>query len=171
MKQHRNPSMPHGVGRTCRALRVARVLSMAVAVGLVACNGTPFQVVEDVEFAASLGIDLAQMERLPSGVYIADEAVGTGRPVTSTSDVRVTYEGFLTDGTKFGEGPLRFVLGTRSVIAGFELGLIGAFEFGTRWMVVPPALAYGDAEQKTIPPGSVLVFRVTVDEVYDDTPE
>jgi FKBP-type peptidyl-prolyl cis-trans isomerase len=171
MKQRLNPADPSRAARADRPRRIAAGLTLAVSLGLAACNGTPFQVIEDVEFASSLEIDLAQMERLPSGVYIEDEVVGAGAPVTSVSDVRVTYEGFLVNGTKFGEGPLRFVLGTRSVIAGFELGLIGALELGTRKMVVPPALAYGDAQQKTIPAGSVLVFRVTVDEVYDDSTE
>ena len=146
----------------------AAVLALAGTVGLAACNSTPFQVIEEVTFDPSLEIDLAQMERLPSGVYIEDVIVGTGLRVNAGSDVRVTYEGFLASGTKFGEGPLRFVLGTRSVIAGFELGLIGALELGTRKIVIPPELGYGDAEQGTIPAGSVLVFRVTVDQVYDD---
>lgn len=165
MKQRLNPA-DRSVAVRILPRRVAAVL--AVAVGLAACNDSPFQVIEDLEFDPSLEIDLAQMERLPSGVYIEDVVVGTGLPVTSASDVRVTYEGFLASGTKFGEGPLRFALGTRSVIAGFELGLIGALEFGTRKMVIPPELGYGDADQGAIPAGSVLVFLVTVDEVYDD---
>lgn len=171
MKQRPTQGIRSRLSRPVRSRRLAAAVALAGTVGLAACNSTPFQVIEELEFDPSLGIDLSQMERLPSGVYIEDVVVGTGLRVNPDSDVRVTYEGFLANGTKFGEGPLRFALGTRSVIAGFELGLIGALEFGTRKMVIPPALGYGDADQGTIPAGSVLVFVVTVDEVYDDSTE
>lgn len=169
MKQRLNQAIRSLNVRPYRSRRFAVVLTLAGTVGLGACNSTPFQVIEELEFDPSLEIDLTQMERLPSGVYIEDVVDGTGLRVNADSEVRVTYEGFLASGTKFGEGPLRFALGTRSVIAGFELGLIGTLEFGTRKMVIPPSLGYGDAEQGAIPAGSVLVFVVTVDEVYDDS--
>ena len=84
------------------------------------------------------------------------------------------YTGTLSDGTVFDSSfsrgePTEFKLS--SVIQGWQEGLQLMKVGGKARLVIPPALAYGDAQQKTIPAGSVLVFRVTVDEVYDDSTE
>ena len=63
----------------------------------------PLSEAEDVTFAPALGVDLSQMTRLESGVYIQDLDV----PDPDAEEVRplfflwVTYDGWLSDGTQF----------------------------------------------------------------------
>jgi hypothetical protein len=155
---------------TSHKRRTAPVLAaLAVAVAS-ACNGTPFQVIEELEFAPSLGIDLDSMELLPSGVYIKDDSIGPGLTVFPDSDVRVGYVGFLSDGSSFGDGEFSFALGTGSVIPGFELGIVGMNQGGTRRLIIPPDLGYGEEDQGGIPAGSVLIFDVEVLEVFGEEP-
>lgn len=143
---------------------VAVALVLAAAVSLTGCDD-PFQVIEEVTFDPSLGVDLTQMDRLDSGVYIQDLVEGTGNEITPTSFASLTYEGYLTDGTKFGEGPYGLQLGDQLAIVGFELGVIGMKEGGQRLLVIPPDLGYGNQEQRVIPAGSVLIFKVTAEDV------
>ena len=124
-----------------------------------ACDD-PFQVIEEVTFAESLGIVLSDFTRLESGVYIKDDAVGTGEVTTEGQTAVVEYVGYLSNGTSFGSGNFPFVIGSGSTIAGFELGIFGMRAGGERWIIIPPELGYGDAEQASIPAGSVLVFNV-----------
>ena len=140
--------------------------TVAVASALVACgDDNPFQVIEDTEFAASLGVDLDQMQMLSSGVYIQDIAVGAGDEALLDSLVYVTYAGYLTDGTLFDSGQFPFTVGQNEVIDGFEAGAVGMMEDGRRLIVIPPAQAYGDVARSGIPAGSILVFDIMVDSI------
>jgi hypothetical protein len=146
-----------------------RVSTVLLALGLVAvgaCSDNPFQVIENIEFDPSLGVDLDAMERLPSGVYIQDVVIGTGNTATASSAVQVTYTGYISDGSQFGEGQFNFALGTSQVIAGFEIGVVGMNEKGERKMVIPPELGYADEAQTGIPAGSVLIFDVVLDSIF-----
>tara|TARA_B110000196_G_scaffold130385_1_gene112921 strand:+ start:67 stop:594 length:528 start_codon:yes stop_codon:yes gene_type:complete len=148
--------------------RAGGLLSIAFVAALGACDNSSTQVVEELEFAASLNVDLAQMEMLPSGVYIKDLEIGDGLKVLSNSELIVTYFGYLADGTQFGTGEFTFLMGRRQVITGFEQGVLGMLEKGTRKVVIPPEMGYGDQVQSAIPAGSVLVFDITVDSIPID---
>lgn len=145
------------------AVAVAAVLSAA------ACSDSSFQVIEELEFAASLNIDLSAMEMLSSGVYIQDIEVGDGETVEADSEVMLTYVGSLADGTQFGSGQFSFLMGRRQVIVGFEQGVLGMRERGRRRVIIPPDLGYGAQDQNAIPAGSVLIFDITVDSVPIDS--
>lgn len=146
-------------------------LACAMAFAVAACGDGAFQVIEELEFAASLNIDLDAMEMLSSGVYIQDTEVGDGEIVLSTSEVRLTYIGSLADGSQFGTGEFSFVMGQRQVIAGFEQGVLGMQERGSRRVIIPPDLGYGNQDQDAIPAGSVLIFDITVDSIPIDMSE
>jgi FKBP-type peptidyl-prolyl cis-trans isomerase FkpA len=151
--------------KTIRRKAVAGLV-LAAVVGLAGCGDDPFQVIEETEFAASLGIDLDQMEKLPSGVYFQDIELGTGDELVYDSDVFITYTGWLADGTEFDSGSFGFQVQVGGgAIEGLNLGLLGMQQGGTRKLVIPPALAYGDKEVGIIPPGSILVFEVTLDDL------
>lgn len=139
-----------------RAAFAVVALLVAAACG----DDNPFQVVTETEFAASLGIDLAAMEELPSGVYIQEIELGTGAEAMAGDNVNVNYQGWLADGTLFNDfDDVDFSL--NGVIPGFRDGIIGMLEGGTRLMVVPPEQAYGSqGSGSIIPPGAILVFRV-----------
>lgn len=144
-------------------------IALAVTLSVAACGDSSFQVIEELDFAASLNVDLTAMEMLSSGVYIQDLEVGDGTEVISSSEVSLTYVGMLADGSQFGSGQFSFLMGRRQVIAGFEQGVLGMRENGTRRVIIPPDLGYGNQDQNAIPAGSVLIFDITVDSVPIDT--
>jgi FKBP-type peptidyl-prolyl cis-trans isomerase len=85
--------------------------------------------------------------------------------------VAVHYTAYLLDGTKFDSSldidrPLRFTPGYRELIDGFEQGVVGMRTGGTRRLIIPPRLAYGDEPVRDgsgaiiVPANSTLVFDV-----------
>ncbi|MGB5081408.1 MAG: FKBP-type peptidyl-prolyl cis-trans isomerase [Burkholderiales bacterium] len=101
-----------------------------------------------------------------SGLTIEDTVIGRGEAAASGRDVTVHYAGWLADGTQFDsskekQDPFEFTLGKREVMDGWEEGLPGMKVGGTRRLVVPPRLAYGEAGAgDTIPPNATLTFEV-----------
>jgi len=140
-----------------RLIRRSVVLLSVLAMS--ACDD-PFQVIEELTFAESLGIVLSEFTRLDSGVYIKDVLVGSGAVTAEGQTAVVEYRGYLANGTSLGNGDFPFVIGSGNTIAGFELGVFGMRTGGQRRIIIPPSLGYADSEQPTIPAGSVLVFDV-----------
>lgn len=104
-----------------------------------------------------------------------DIIVGTGTQVEVGDLVAVVYKGWLTDGTLFDQSKMNeqnqtepFVLkiGDGQVIAGWEQGIIGMKEGGKRRLIIPSALAYGEAgRDPVIPPNSMLIFDIELVQV------
>jgi FKBP-type peptidyl-prolyl cis-trans isomerase len=115
-------------------------------------------------FAASLGVNIAQMTRKSSALYVQDLVVGTGTEATSGRSLRVTYTGWLANGTKFdsnvGQTALPFTLGVGQVISGWDQGVAGMRVGGKRRLVIGSTLGYGASGYGPIPPNSTLVFDV-----------
>lgn len=101
-----------------------------------------------------------------SGLQYQDLTVGTGQEAKSGDTVTVHYVGTLEDGTKFDSSrdrgtPYQVTIGAGGVIAGWEEGLQGMRVGGTRKLIVPPELAYGDqAVGEVIPANATLVFEI-----------
>ena len=102
-----------------------------------------------------------------SGLQYLDIETGTGDNPQTGQTVSVHYTGWLTDGTKFDSSvdrgqPFEFPLGTGSVIQGWDEGVAGMQVGGTRLLVIPSDLAYGQtgAGGGLIPGGATLVFQV-----------
>jgi FKBP-type peptidyl-prolyl cis-trans isomerase len=97
-----------------------------------------------------------------------DLTAGTGPAAAAGDCLQVKYYGTLaTDGTVFDEDfdtpdALQFQVGANpaQVIAGWDQGVIGMQAGGTRRLVIPAALAYGDQATGTIPANADLVFVV-----------
>ncbi len=96
-----------------------------------------------------------------------DEVIGTGATAVAGDTVTVNYVGSLTDGTVFdasadhGTSGFTFVLGTGSVIKGWDEGIVGMKVGGKRKLIIPASLAYGNqAVGNIIPPNSTLIFEV-----------
>jgi FKBP-type peptidyl-prolyl cis-trans isomerase len=53
-------------------------------------------------------------------------------------------------------------LGQANVIMGWNQGLIGLKVGGTRRLIIPPSLGYGNQARGSIPANSTLIFDVTV---------
>ena len=100
-----------------------------------------------------------------------DLLVGTGDEAASGKTLTVNYTGWLYDPSKpdtkglmfdtsAGRDPFQFILGTQSVIQGWDQGLVGLKVGGIRRLVVPPSLGYGNIRNYSIPAYSTLVFDV-----------
>ncbi|MDX1566809.1 MAG: FKBP-type peptidyl-prolyl cis-trans isomerase [Longimicrobiales bacterium] len=121
-----------------------------------------------VEFAPELDVDLDEMERTSTGLYVQVLEEGEDGPeVEPGSTATVHYTGWLPDGTRFdtsrerGE-PFVFTVGRGQVIAGWDEGVLGMTPGERRRLVLPPSLGYGSrgAGNGVIPPNSPLVFEV-----------
>ena len=124
-------------------------------------------------FDPSLGIIIADMTKLDSGVYIEDLILGDGDSVFAETDtVWLTYTGFLKTGEEFDSGTnVRFPLG--DVVPGLAFGVQGMKIGGRRMIVIPSALGYGDRSvtepgtvDPVIPRQSTLIFRVELLRVF-----
>jgi FKBP-type peptidyl-prolyl cis-trans isomerase FkpA len=116
-------------------------------------------------YAPQLGVNLDQMQRTESGLYVQDVAPGTGETAQAGDLVSVHYTGWLPNGQQFdssrGGEPFQFALGQGMVIPGWDEGVAGMREGGQRRLVIPSNLAYGPrGAGGVIPPNATLVFDV-----------
>ena len=101
-----------------------------------------------------------------SGLIIDDTVTGEGAEAKAGQFVTVHYTGWLTDGSKFDSSKDRndsfqFSLGQGMVIKGWDEGVQGMREGGTRVLVIPPELGYGArGAGGVIPPNATLKFDV-----------
>jgi FKBP-type peptidyl-prolyl cis-trans isomerase len=102
----------------------------------------------------------------PSGLKYIDITPGSGATAATGQSAAVQYTGWLTSGTKFDSSrdrgqPFTFKIGAGEVIKGWDEGVVGMKVGGKRKLLIPYALAYGDAGRPpTIPPKADLVFMV-----------
>ncbi len=141
--------------------------TMLLTAAVMACsdNGPDVKEVplESQTFAGALGIDLASMTKLSSGVYIKDLQAGSGTAVVvSTSTILAFYTGWLANGTVFdsnvGSTVLTYPLA--QLIPGWQSGILGLKVGGKRRLVIPSSQAYGPSGSGAIPPHANLVFDV-----------
>ena len=104
------------------------------------------------------------IEQYPDELQVEDLVQGSGETAVTGLTVVVHYTGTLTTGAQFdsslGKEPLRFRLGARRVIKGWDQGLLGMKVGGKRRLTIPPRLGYGDRAVGSIPPHSHLIFEV-----------
>lgn len=100
----------------------------------------------------------------PSGLQYQVVKMGDGAKPTATNTVRVHYEGFLTDGTKFDSSvdrgkPTEFPL--NGVIKGWTEGL-QLMPVGSKFtFYIPSELGYGaNGAGNAVPPYATLIFEV-----------
>ena len=103
----------------------------------------------------------------------ADLKQGTGAALAGGQMAVVQYTGWLYesaapdnkgkqfDSSRTGGEPFRFPVGTGSVIKGWDQGVVGMKVGGSRRLIIPADLAYGDnGANGVIPPGAALVFDI-----------
>ena len=146
--------------------RVAAVVLCAFTLLSCSSDGSTAPAVDitKLNFASSLGINLASMTKTADGLYYQDSPAGTGTTAVAGFHLTVNYTGYFPDGSVFdtsvGKSPFGFTLGQGQVIAGWDEGIAGMKVGGTRKLVIPPSLGYGAAGTGPIPPNAVLVFTV-----------
>jgi FKBP-type peptidyl-prolyl cis-trans isomerase len=161
------------------------VFSMALALYLIRVETSLFRPLEVSSQAATIesGIVIVEDSENPTNaraqalleasngrntmeqIVIEDVTPGTGREVADGDTVSVHYIGRLQDGREFDNSYNRgqaftFTVGEGRVIQGWEEGIVGLREGGTRILVIPPHMAYGDREVGPIPANSTLVFSI-----------
>lgn len=146
-----------------RLLALCSVLALSAACGI---TDTAPVTIETTTFADTT-IKLSKFTKLPSGMYVRDSIVGTGKVPASGDSVFVHYVGSLPNGQVFDSNqtpttPFAFILGSGSVIPGFDIGVQGMHVGGKRQLIIPPELGYGAYSVGPIPAYSVLVFTVDV---------
>lgn len=149
---------------TGRTMSVAAALTLTLA--LVACGSNAFGPnPEGVEFAASLGIDLANMTQTTSGLYIRDDVVGEGDPAALLDTVTFTFTGWLVNGVVFESGEITLSISNPNLTAGLSEGLLGMRIGGTRTIVIPADLGFGSQAQTGVPENAVLVYELIVSQI------
>jgi len=123
-------------------------------------------------FGCGGGNDVTAPSSGVTQLQVTDITVGTGATATAGSRANVDYAVWLYDaaaaenkGTLVDSGSFAFVLGTGSVIAGFDQGVTGMRVGGRRRLVIPPNLAYGSQGSGPIPPNATLVFEVQLNSI------
>jgi len=104
-----------------------------------------------------------------------DLTVGTGAVAANGSTVGTTYAIWLYSdtapdhkGTQLQGGtPSAFVVGSGTLIKGYEMAVVGMAVGGIRRAIVPPSLAFGSSGDPTgaIPPNAALVFEIQLNSV------
>jgi FKBP-type peptidyl-prolyl cis-trans isomerase FkpA len=110
------------------------------------------------------------MQTTSSGLQLEDTTEGSGETAVSGQHVSVHYTGWLYNdgvkGAKFDSSkdrgdPFKFYLGAGQVIRGWDEGVVGMKVGGTRVLVIPPGLGYGErGAGGVIPPNATLMFEV-----------
>lgn len=93
-------------------------------------------------------------------------AIGTGPEVIKGCLVLIHFRGTLENGEEFDSTarhgrPYEFVVGSKKVIQGMSLALLGMKVGGKRKVKIPSSLAYGERQVgEKIPPHSNLLFEI-----------
>ncbi len=95
---------------------------------------------------------------------------GVGAVVNENDTVQVYYKGYLTNGIVFDNQwpakagdkpkPFEFTVGKSNIVTGIHQGIVGMKVGGTRRIIIPPSVGYGEKGQGAIPPDSVLVMDI-----------
>lgn len=144
-------------------------------------------IITAVIFGCNKGPEVITLE---SGLKFMDDSLGTGKEAKAGDLVSIHFKGWMvpkdsagelfsdwsTDETKsmlsLGDSkqrnqPLKFVLNSNSFIKGSDEGIIGMKTGGSRTMIIPANLAYGEAGIGFIPPSTDLKVVVELLEVKD----
>ncbi|PCI30565.1 peptidylprolyl isomerase [Candidatus Kaiserbacteria bacterium] len=106
-----------------------------------------------------------------SNFTVKDFVKGEGEKAQYGDTLYVHYVGQLLNGETFdtsakSDVPFEVQLGVGQVITGWELGLVGMKEGGTRRLIIPAEFAYGEREianqkgEVIIPANSTLLFDI-----------
>ncbi len=135
-------------------------LRTLAAAGLVLCLSSCFLIPRK----RMVDLDYPEVETA-SGVVWRELAMGRGEPAVDGDPIEIDYVCTLEDETRVDSSyergtPVEFTLG-QAPLAGWNEGCRGMKRGGKRWMLVPPALAYGEAGVPgLVPPNASLVFEV-----------
>lgn len=101
-----------------------------------------------------------------SGLYYIIDNQGTGASCNSNSNVKVSYQGYYTNGEVFDQSSTAGIsFNLQNVIKGWTEGIPYFKEGGQGKLLIPSALGYGANGNGSIPGNTVLVFDVKLIQV------
>lgn len=156
--------------------RFSRQLLTVIAAALLlltGCGSKKSETTSDVQ-AEATAKDVPQtgeFRELQGGLLVKDVEIGDGRTAQAGDQLDMHYTGWLyVDGQKGKQfdssydrhEPFGFRLGAGRVIRGWDWGVAGMKEGGTRELIIPPDLGYGSRAVGggLIPANSTLFFEV-----------
>ena len=104
----------------------------------------------------------------PVPLELPTEVTSTGSrdcetPISVGDEVEIEYTGWLADGKVFDEGAgLKFVVGSKQLIAGIDQGVVGYCKGGPIQLTIPPKMGYGSRWEGPVPQWSYVYYEVTV---------
>jgi len=102
-----------------------------------------------------------------SGLYYLIKNEGDSKKPNSTSQVRVSYKGYLINGTEFDKSDSTgVVFKLNQVIEGWTEGIPYFGEGGEGTLFIPSHLGYGSQTKSNIPKNSILIFDIVLHDVY-----
>lgn len=96
-----------------------------------------------------------------SGLYFLILEKGDGTYPAQNAVIKVTYKGYLLDGTVFEEDHIPLI-SLANLIPGWQEGIRLIDKGGTIQLIIPSGLAYGSDSSEEIPANSVLIFDITL---------
>nr|XP_047910407.1 FK506-binding protein 15 isoform X4 [Anser cygnoides]XP_047910419.1 FK506-binding protein 15 isoform X6 [Anser cygnoides] len=125
-----------------------------------------------MDFGKQVCIAKCNSSPVLDSVLYQDLLLGEGQGVEGGDSLEVAYTGWLFQNNGLGQvfdsninkdKLLRLKLGSGKVIKGWEEGMVGMKKGGRRYLIIPPAWAYGtQGVSGRVPPDSTLVFEVEV---------
>ena len=153
----------------CRRRGVVAAGLLAIATLVAGCGPAANRYTAEQAERVRTTIETVQMRDIVAG---KGEAAEPGRRLvvhytgwlydSATPD----HRGMSFDSSRTSGRPFDFVLGASQVIPGWERGVAGMREGGTRELTIPARLAYGaEGSPPVIPPDATLVFEIELVEV------
>jgi FKBP-type peptidyl-prolyl cis-trans isomerase FkpA len=129
------------------------------------------QFVRDLEaIDAHLSINGISAYKDITGIRFSINSIGTGGlPPRHDQQVKVKYKGRLLDGTAFDEGTTTNYVG--AYIGGWQRSLPLLPKGTVATIFIPSELGYGTQGNRSIPPNSVLVFDIELQDVIQSAAE
>lgn len=107
-----------------------------------------------------------QTKELAQGVHAVIKNPGNSNRPSVSDEVKVNYEGFLTDGQEFDSGEeIEFNLS--GLILGWQIGIPEIGEGGDITLIVPSSAGYGVRGNTSVPPNATLVFNIQLIEIIE----
>ncbi|KFQ90752.1 FK506-binding protein 15, partial [Nipponia nippon] len=123
-----------------------------------------------MDFSKQVCIAKCNSSPVLDSVLYQDLLLGEGQRVEGGDSLEIAYTGWLFQNNGLGQvfdsnvnkdKLLRLKLGSGKVIKGWEEGMMGMKKGGRRYLIIPPAWAYGaQGVAGRVPPDSTLVFEV-----------
>lgn len=119
-------------------------------------------------------VDEADYVVTDSGLQYFDMTVGDGDSPADGLVATMHFTIWLEDGTKLGSTldtgqPIPAQIGSQQMFPGWEEGLMGMRVGGSRQLVIPPELAFGETgtPDGTIPPDTILIIEIELLDLFD----